>query len=180
MRRIEWEPGIYTATKERASALAWATNRRGRNPWVGKNVTSDILAYLADHGYVVDSRYKLLTTMKSLVNRNYAYIHFADGGKKVKEFGFFPDVDLNGHGLPEKAKKPEPVANPHIDKVVEDAQPVKGYAGPAMMPPLPAAPEPPIYRLDELVKNLKKWHEGNPETFASWIDAAIESLQENG
>lgn len=172
MRKIEWEPGTYNTTKDRASAIAWAMNRRGVKTWTGKNVTGAIATYLGEHGYVVQGS-RLLDVMKKLVAENYAFMHYKDGGRAVKEFGFMPDVDLSGHKLPARAEtlsgKPTGLSE------MNDA----GKAGTFVMPPIPAAGEAPLYRLDELEKLLKSWSEKDHETFATWIDAAVESLQAN-
>jgi len=164
MRKIEWEPKTYTSVKERASAIAWATNRRGSRVWVGKNVTQQITDYLHEHGYKVD-RSRVLMVMKRLAADRYAYIRMGDGDRSVAEWGFMPDVELSGHGLPEKEGLPE-AADP-------------GKASILTLPPIPAAPDAPLYRMDELEKHLQNWAEKDHETYAGWIDAAIESLRHN-
>jgi hypothetical protein len=169
-RKIEWEPGIYQATKERASAIAWASNRRGSRVWIGKNVTNEITTYLQEHGYQT-SHNKILGVMKKLADTNYAYIRHSDNKRSVKEFGFLPDMDLTGHSLPERKTVVLQEPQAHIYDATQPHPPT--------LPPIPAAPEPPLYRLDELEKQLKLWAEKDHETYAGWIDAAIESLRHN-
>lgn len=173
MRKIEWESGTTGAIKERASALAWASNRRGNRVWVGKNVTQMITDYLVQHGYQVD-RGRVINIMKRLADENYAYLRYSDAKKRVLEWGFMPDVELTGHFLPLSTTRKNEETTQQIQEPISP-----GGTNTFVLPPIPAAKEPPLYRLDELEKLLRAWSEKDHETYATWIDAAIESLQAN-
>lgn len=174
MKDIEFPDGTYQVTKERVSALAWLANRQGKRNWVDKDTTRVIQAALIDHGYFLDL-HQMRVAMKWLVRMGYAYERMSEGSRKVKEFGFMPNINLQGFQLPKpKATK---------DKGVEELEKIKAQvldkpAPIASMPPLPGAPikEPP-YRLDELSKRLEEWHEANPEMYAQWVDMALDSLE---
>jgi hypothetical protein len=176
MRKIEFIPGMTESMKERVSAIAWATNHRGRNSWQSKNVTVTIAEYLNDHGYEV-KRSLIQSALKAIEHYGWGWKRAGQnltgqrGGNRIIEFGFHPDIDLTGHGLPEsvgvKAPAPSDPAIHSTDKLFEDTP----------FPPLPAAPEPPIYRLDELSKLLKEWSEKDQETYANWVDQAVENLR---
>lgn len=178
MRTIELPPKSYRSTKERASALAWATLRRGGGPWVGTNVTHDITMYLGQHGYVV-AKDRMINTMRTLSEQNFAYLRYDGGGHRVLEFGFLPDVDLTGHGLPKKEatkmSTSEGVTTLEKVKNGEDKLVIQN----PVLPPIPALPKAPLYRLDELSKLLENWAEKDHETYATWVDTSIESLREN-
>jgi hypothetical protein len=114
MKELVFKPGTRNVTIERTSAIAWATNRRGRNPWKG-NVTSEIRNYLAAQGYQPDLSRRagwVQTTLQSIEANGFGYLKRepADpsvggraGATTIIEFNFHDDIDLNGHGLPAKA-----------------------------------------------------------------------------
>lgn len=176
MRQIEFRPGTHPSTMERIAAIAWATNRRGRVGWRGKNALGQLRDYLAGHNYHIGMP-ELNQAIAVLVKEGYAEKRTGDHEKRTAYFNFLPDVQLTGFSLPEdptpaRGQVREPVQSQngsHVEKEVAVAT----------LPPIPALPEPPVYRFDELELLLKAWSKKDPESYATWIDAAIESLQVN-
>jgi len=198
MREFAFRPGTRTVTKERAGAVAWATNRRGRHTWKGPRVTEDIRLYLERHGYnpQLDRYNWVRKTLATIVDNDLGYWKLEEQGKNtvVVEFGFHDDVNLNGQGLPVRASREEHPGRPGIQggpvvtaevhpydtqtqRVHEDFPPDRPVVqSTGIMPPLPGAPVPAPYRLDELVQLLTDWSHQAPEDYAKWVEAAIESL----
>lgn len=174
MRKLEFTSKTTRSVRGRAETIAWATERTGVNGkvWVGSNVTRDINDYLTAHDIHVDAR-AVHWTMKRLVDEGLAYIKYNDGGNLVVEFGFMADVDISGHKPPTRLHDPS-VGRAQVEEVRAR---VDARAGAIGLPPLPAAPEKPIYRLGELEKLLRIWAEVYPELYAGWVDAAIENLE---
>lgn len=176
-RKIEWDAGTVQATKERASAVAWAFHRLGRKAWVGKNVTQAITDYLVENGYNVD-RSKVRSVMIKLVRENYAYERHSENKRSIVEFGFLPDVDLSGHGLPKK-EATKMTTNQGVKELEKIKATVHDQSVPHALPPIPAMPEPEPYLLEKLNKLLRNWAGKDPESYAGWVDQAVDSLETN-
>lgn len=181
MRTLEMPVGTYTQTKERVAALAWATNRRGRAPWKGVNVTRTIWQYLQEHGYTEVAPPEVMRAMRKIQETGFGYIKYDEGEHRVLEFGFFPDVDLTGFSLPKRSngtqKKVEEVSPAEIVK--EEVIVSSGAPKTFIPPPIPAAPKILPYRLIDLTSRLEAWFEADPENYSNWVDSAIESLDAN-
>lgn len=193
MKEMLFRPGTRTVTKERASAVAWATNRRGRNPWKGP-VVEEIQAYLKRHGYnppLDNNRNWMRETLKAIESNGFGYLKVEDDGSgkrgRVIEFNFHDDVDLNGHSLPEKATIEANQSRAQMERyhgpaiTLQEAEEL-ARTGPVVkstgvMPPLPGLAVPPPYGLDHLVQLLTDWSHKAPEDYAKWIEAATEVLE---
>lgn len=200
MRKLEFPTGTRPATKARVSAVAWATNRRGRVPWKSSNVTTQISEYLAECGYVITTL-DIAYVMKWVEDHKYGYRRSKPGGKRTLEFGFLKDVELTGHspdGL-EKIVKPghvlapppstaaQPTVTPTPAVLSNGLTPTTQSGHVAVMErpaakveidvPLPGAPEhAPIYRIGELTELLNRWADMDPDAYAGWVDRALAQL----
>jgi hypothetical protein len=207
MRRIEFPPGTRPTTKERVSTLAWATNRRGRNPWKSRNVTAQVSEYVQAAGYAYDS-VDAAAAIKWIVDNKYGFRKHNEGGKRTLEFAFVPDVDLNGHMPAHKlttertsigsgaghqyAAKTKVMAQAQHEQGVATMQSVvhpepvlhvdpdlNGNSPPVdIVVPLPGEPErPDLYGLNDFCDLAYAWADINPDGWAAWVDRATESLR---
>jgi len=119
--------------------------------------------------------------MRKIQETKFGYIKYDEGEHRVLEFGFFPDVDLNGFSLPKRSngtqKKVEEV--PPAEVVKEEVIISSGAPKTFIPPPIPAAPKVLPYRLVDLTSRLEAWFKADPEAYSNWVDAAIESLDAN-
>lgn len=186
LREIEFPVGTTRRTKDRVNGVAWATLRRGRAKWEGKNLPSTIANYLTGLGYPIsneDARY----VMHWVVSHGYGHAKISPVGSKDRtryiEFGFHIDMDLTKCS-PENLKVPDDNGNnaapvddgDDVARGVEVLDNVKKGL-PAFTPPLPfAPPRAELYRLDELTNRLYDWAEVDAEAYAGWIDSVIGSF----
>lgn len=150
-------------TKDAISAIAWATNRQGRNPWHGTNVSTDMIAYFQRHHAVVGDLFKpaqLTYVLKLLADKKFAEIKNSDKG--VTYFAFLPDVQLNGHS-PVFKEAPKAVTYEVSQVHVTDL-------------PLPNVPR---YLKEDLDNLLDKFYEHDPEGYADYADKLKAALEAN-
>lgn len=208
MRDIIWKPGTRAVTRERASAIAWATRHSNRKAWTEGydkvDVIEQIAHYLEQHGYkpaVSRGRGWLSGTIKTLVKQNFAYVQTEElpNGRttRVVEFGFLPDVSLDGHQLPESASieakasvaqyqrwNTRPTNNNELLSVIEEEpsavqtatdRPVEQPEG--RMPPIPGLSKPRRPYAEELGDLLDTWHEKAPVAYTKWAATVVEDLR---
>lgn len=187
LRTIEFPVGTTQRTKDRVNGVAWATLRRGRAKWEGKNLPSTIASYMTELGYPIsneDARY----VMNWVVQNGFGHAKISPVGSKDRtryvEFGFHTDMDLTKCS-PENLKVQDDKhghgalavdVGDDVARGVEALENVKKGL-PAFPPPLPFPPpraEP--YRLSELTDKLYDWAEVDPDAYAGWIDSVIGSF----
>jgi hypothetical protein len=199
VREIELEGKVYLSTRNTIDALAWATNRRGRNTWTHKsNVVPVIAKYLADHRVQIGTENfsvsningRIRTTIWRLVQEGFAEITRANGTTgSYTSFRFKDDVNLNGHSpvfLPEG-----PDTRPTYRKGSDSpTHKIPNTAGRDLAErglnvsdvaidldvPLPPGPKPVRYHESEVNDALDKWAANNPEAYAEWADSVVERL----
>jgi len=178
VRDIKLKGKVYKTTRQNVDALAWATNRRGRNPWKDdENVVVAIWEYLCEHGVELmdtatygGSR-QLRNAMMRLVKEGYAEVAPIKAGSHFTMFKFKDDVNLNGH-------TPRMIERPTENYIAEAHQyPARGPAPSIGMDmPLPPGPKPVRYKEEDINKYLDKWAENNPEDYAQWAEVLVERL----
>jgi hypothetical protein len=192
MREISLQGRTNKTTREMVEAIAWATNRRGRNPWKSSDnasVVTVIQEYLHEHNVsLIGGTDKQSARTKYALNRlvaeGYAYSKFKgeDASKRMVEFGFHPDVNLTGY-------TPKFKAVPLIADVGADIGPItptpvdadRKYQVLINPNPPPIVPLPPIiiprYKEDEIEALLDKWAQKDSEAYADWADKLIATLK---
>lgn len=154
---------VTQRTKGAISAIAWAINRQGRNPWRGTHVAADMLRYFKDHNVAIADVYtapQLSYVLRLLADKKFAEIKIGDKG--ITYFAFLPDVQLNGH-TPEFKEAPKAVTHVEPRLHVTDL-------------PLPNIPR---YLKEDLDNLLDKFYEHDPEGYANYADKLKAALEAN-
>jgi len=161
---------VYQTTWDMVDAIAWATNRRGRNTWKSSNVAQQIRDYILDHGGHPDMypRSRVVAVMNKLTNEGYATL--STEGKRYTSFRFFPDVNLN-RDTPEFVGRKSMIEPADLDDnviFVNDDE-VGGL-------PVPQE-KPERWMANEINQWLDKFAEQSPETYAKYAERLVAGLK---
>jgi hypothetical protein len=178
LREIDFPSNTHEETKRRVLALAWATNRRGRNPWKSRYVVREVVKYLQKEGLDIDNA-DVRYAIRWVVHNGYGFDRRAeDKVKTTIEFNFHPDVDLN---VSKPSRKiPLQVPTTELGPITQqeargmDVRVGSNFGGPA----LPGtAPLPTVYKLYELSELLVTWSQSDPDKYAEWVEMAVAQLR---
>jgi hypothetical protein len=177
MRDLKLRGKVYKTTKQLLAGLAWATNRRGRNPWEAKGiltVPSMVVGYLEDHDVVLPESIGF-NSMKSLMDRLVGE-GWADSKRDEKGhivfFKFKEDVNLNGF----EPKFRDKGGTAPVTPAATEASDGHLLPGSPVLPELPYVPMP-RYMEAEVNDLLSRWADKDPDTYAEWVDQLLPRLR---
>jgi hypothetical protein len=184
MRELVMPKRVTNSTRTALDALAWASYRRGNNPWQGDNVAKTVVDYLNKHNVPVIeddiTPIKLGRVMRELAAFDLATTKNEGERGAVSWFQFHPELDLSKArvGMVIKEERLEDKVNKilHPENAAREI-PVLPLHTVLPLPDVPPPPPPPRYRAEEINTLLDAYAEMDSEAYATYADRLLEVLR---